>query len=109
METTVLNVHYVIHIIGFHVTFNETSLAKVNPGRPPLTDAPSTSPPAVTVSENRDDLSVEHHVVATEDNERGHHLHRAQHIPHNHERLCDPLLDKFAEVMNHAMALSPLS
>ena len=24
METTVLNVHYVIHITGFHVTFNET-------------------------------------------------------------------------------------
>jgi len=24
MEATVLNVHYVIHIIGFHVTFNET-------------------------------------------------------------------------------------
>jgi len=36
METTVLNVHYVIHIIEFHVTFNETSLAKVNLGRPPL-------------------------------------------------------------------------
>jgi len=24
METTVLNVHYVMHIIGFHVTFDET-------------------------------------------------------------------------------------
>ena len=24
METIVLNVHYVIHIIEFHVTFNET-------------------------------------------------------------------------------------
>ena len=35
-EATVLNVHYVIHIIGFHVTFNETWLAKVNLGRPPL-------------------------------------------------------------------------
>ena len=69
------------------MTFNETSLAKVNPGRPPLTDAPSTSPPAVTVSENQDDVSVEHHVVATEDNERGHLLHRAQHIPHSHETL----------------------
>ena len=55
----------------------------------------------MTVSENQDDVSVEHHVVATEDNERGHHLHRAQHTPHNHERLCDPLLDKFAGVMNH--------
>ena len=26
MEAAVLNVHYVIHIIGFHVTFNETYL-----------------------------------------------------------------------------------
>ena len=24
METTVLNVHYVMHILGFHMTFNET-------------------------------------------------------------------------------------
>ena len=38
METTVLNVHYVIHIIGFHVTLMRPDyrLAKVNLGRPPL-------------------------------------------------------------------------
>ena len=24
METTVLNVRYVMHILGFHMTFNET-------------------------------------------------------------------------------------
>jgi len=36
MKATVLNVHYVIRIIGFHVTFNETWLAKVNLGCPPL-------------------------------------------------------------------------
>ena len=33
METTVRNPYYRIH-----VTFNETSLAKVNLGRPPLTE-----------------------------------------------------------------------
>ena len=33
METTILNVHYVIHIIGFHA---RPDLAKVNLGRPPL-------------------------------------------------------------------------
>ena len=32
METTVLNVHYVIHIIGFHVTLMSTRLAKINLG-----------------------------------------------------------------------------
>jgi len=42
--------------------------------QPPLdedskTDAPSTSPPAVTVSENQDNVSVEHHVVATDGND----------------------------------------
>ena len=40
IETTVLNVHYVIHIIGFHVILMRPNYPKVNLGHPPLALGP---------------------------------------------------------------------